>query len=168
MGNEVKDLNYFVKPGNIFVSWKKYQVATVLGSCVAICLSDPVSKVSGMNIFAFPKKKTNMSETYCGNYAIPKLLDMMVDMGAKKKNIQAHIVGGSYSKNFLSKDVGRENAKFAKKFLEKNKIEIVNNDTGGPFGRKVLFDTENGEIIVYKARNIREKDWYDYKSINHR
>lgn len=168
MGNEVKDLNYFIKPGNIFVSWKKYQVATVLGSCVAVCLNDPVSKVSGMNIFAFPKKKNNINENYCGNYSMAKLLDLMYNQGAKHHNIQAHIVGGSYSKKFLSKDVGIENAKYAKKFLEKNKIEIVNNDTGGPFGRKVLFDTETGEIIVYKARSIREKDWYDYKSINHR
>lgn len=168
MENSIKDLNYFIKPGNIFVCWQKYRIATVLGSCIAICLSDPVTKVSGMNIFAFPKKKKNIDATYCGNYAIPQLLDMMFNLGAQRNNIQAHIIGGSFSKKYLSKDVGKKNAEFAQKFLKKNKISIVNNDTGGPFGRKILFDTECGEIIVYKAQNIREKDWYDDKSINYR
>lgn len=168
MEKSIKDLNYFLKPGNMFVCWEPYRLATVVGSSVAICLSDHVSHVAGMNVFTFPKLKGNLNETYYGSYAIPKLLEMMFNLGSNKKNIQAHIVGGAFSKKYLSNDIGKKNVEIAQKCLKKNKISIVNIDVGGEFGRKVLFDTSCGEIIVYKAKSIREKDWYDDKSISYR
>lgn len=163
-----KDLNYYLEPGCIFACWEPYQLATVLGSSVAICLTDPVAQVAGMNSFAYPKQKGSADVTKFGNYSIPQLIEMMFKLGATRKNIQAHIVGGSASKKYCSVDIGKKNVDIAKKILKKNKIPIVNDDTGGIFGRKVLFDTKNGEIIVYKARNLREKDWYGDKSINYR
>lgn len=168
MEKETKELNYFLEPGSIFACWEPYKIATVLGSCVSVCLTDTVSKVSGMNNFAFPKKKGQQSLTKFGNYSIPQLLQMMFSLGAEKKNIQAHIIGGSCSTKYASKDIGKKNIKEAKKLLKKYRIPVVNDDTGGTFGRKVLFDTHNGEIIVYKSQNIREKDWYGDKSIDYR
>ncbi len=168
MEKTIKELSYYVKPGNLFVCWEPYKLATVLGSCVAVCLIDPVTKVSGMSVFAFPKLKSDKFHTFYANYSIPKLLDMMYNLGANKYNLQAHIVGGAYSSKYLSKDFGKKNVEVAVKLLNKNKISIVNNDTGGTFGRKIVFDTSCGEIIVYKSNNIREKDWYDHKSFNYR
>lgn len=168
MEKEIKELNYFLEPGSIFTCWESYKVAAVLGSCVSVCLTDSVSKISGMNIFAFPKKKGNQSLTKFGNYSIPELIKMMFSLGADKKNIQAHIIGGAYSKEYLKKDIGKKNVEIARKILKKYRIPVVNDDTGGIFGRKVLFDTHSGEIVVYKAKNIREKDWYGDKSIDYR
>ena len=168
MQEKVKDLSYFVEPGSIFTCWEPYRVATVLGSCVSVCLTDSVSKISGMNNFAFPKKKGNENLTKFGNHSIPQLIEMMFQLGADKKNIEAHIIGGACSTEYASKDLGKKNVNIAKEILKKYKIPVVNDDTGGTFGRKVLFDTDKGEIIVYKARNIREKDWYGDKSIGYR
>lgn len=161
-------MNYFLEPGSIFTCWEPYRVATVLGSCVSVCLADPVKKIAGMNLFAYPKKKGNQDLTGYGNYSIPQLIEMMFELGADKKNIEAHIIGGACSTEYASRDLGKKNVKIAKKILKKYKIPVVNDDTGGTFGRKVLFDTERGEVIVYKARNIREKDWYGDKSISYR
>ncbi len=168
MEKTIKELSYFIKPGNLFVCWEPYKLATVLGSCVAVCISDPVTKVAGMAVFAFPKFKSSVNHTYYGNYSIPKLLEMMYNLGARKQTLQAHIVGGAYSSKYLSKDYGKKNAELAQKILKKHKILVVNNDTGGIFGRKIVFDTYCGEMIVYKSNNIREKDWYDHKSFNNR
>lgn len=168
MEKEIKELSYFLEPGSIFACWEPYNVATVLGSSVAVCLTDPTSKISGMNTFAYPKVKGKQGLTKFGNYSIPELIKMMFNLGADKKNIQAHIIGGSYSKKFLTKDIGKKNIEVARKILKKYRIPVVNDDTGGQFGRKVLFNTSNGEIIVYKANNIREKDWYGNKSIDYR
>ncbi len=91
---------------------------------------------------------------------------MLLEMGAKKENLRAHVLGGSYNYEQNSSKIGKKNVDLAKKFLKKNDIKIVNNDTGGFFGRKVLFNTANGEVMVYKANKIRAKDWYGDKSIN--
>lgn len=168
MQESTKELNYFLKPGNMFVCWEPYKLATVVGSSVAVCLSDHVCQVAGMAVFIFPKLKNELNPTYYGSYAIPKLLEMMLNLGADKKNIQAHIVGGAFCEKYSSNDIGKKNIEISKRYLKKHKISIVNIDTGGTFGRKILFDTSCGEIIVYKARQIREKDWYDDKSIGYR
>lgn len=168
MEKEIQELNYFLEPGSVFTCWEAYKIATVIGSCVSVCLTDPVSKISGMNIFAFPKKKGKHSLTKFGNYSVPYLIKTMFSLGVEKKNLQAHIIGGAFSKEHLKKDIGKKNVEMARKILKKYKIPVVNDDTGGIFGRKVLFDTNSGEVLVYKARHIREKDWYGDKSIDYR
>lgn len=168
MEQKCKEKHYFVEPGSIFTCWKPYSLATVLGSCVAVCLCDPITKISGMNHFILPKRKGNQNLAHFGNSSIEHLLRMMCGMGARRDNIQAHIVGGAYSQEYSSQKIGKQNVEVAKKMLNKYKIPIVNDDTGGPFGRKVLFNTTNGEIIVYKSKTIRERDWYDDKSFNNR
>jgi chemotaxis receptor (MCP) glutamine deamidase CheD len=42
-----------------------------------------------------------------------------------------------------------------------NEIEIITTDVGGQTGRKVIFDSGSGRIIVYKGINIRQDDWYN-------
>lgn len=168
MQTQDQELNYFLEPGSIFTCWQPYRIATVLGSGVSICLTDTVNKISGMNNVALARQNGEENITKFANYSIPQLLEMMFELGADKKNIEAHIVGGSYSKKYLTRDIGKETVKEAKKILKKYKIPVVNDDTGGTFGRKVLFDTSTGEIIVYKSRELREKDWHGNKSIDYR
>lgn len=168
MEEKGEQLNYFLEPGSIFACWEPYRVATVLGSCVSVCINDPVKKISGMNNFVYPEKKGEQSLSKFGNYSIPQLIKMMFEMGAEKKNLEAHIIGGSCSTKYASRDLGVKNVKLAKKILKKYNIPVVNDDTGGQFGRKVMFDTHKGEVIVYKSRELREKDWYGDKSINYR
>jgi chemotaxis protein CheD len=166
MEQKCKEKQYFVEPGSIFTCWQPYHLATVLGSCVSVCLCDPITKIAGMSHFISPKKNDCKNPAYYGNSAIEYLLRMMCDMGAKPRNIQAHIVGGAYSPEHSSLKIGKKNVDIAKKMLNKYKIPIVNEDTGGTFGRKVMFNTMNGEIIVYKSKKIRDKDWYADKSFN--
>ncbi len=162
MEKSVKKLNYFLEPGNVFVCWQPYKLATVVGSSVAICMFDQLSKVSGMTVFSFPNSTYKNEIPYSGAHSIPQLLEMMYNLGARNHNIQAHVLGGSFSKLYQNKDIGKKNIEMAFKSLKKNRIQIINDDTGGIFGRKIVFDTACGDIVVYKAKYIREKDWYDY------
>lgn len=163
-----QDQKYFLPSGGIFACWKPYCVATVLSSGVAVCLCDPVAGVGGVTHFTYPKKVDSKANTvsgkrkymtHCGENSVPHLLKMMYNMGATPKNIDAHIVGGGFAPGLSSENIGKKNIEFAKKILKKNKIEIINEDTSGFWGRKVVFDTKSGEIIVYKLRNVRKADW---------
>lgn len=165
-----EESKYFLQSGGIFACWKPYCVATVLGSGVAVCLCDPVAKVGGVSHFIQPKERKaqdkNKYMSYAGERSLPHLLKMMYEMGARRSNIDAHIIGGGFQPEQCDKNVGKKNIEVAKKYLKKHGISIVNEDTGSFWGRKVLFNTANGDVIVYKLRNVRECDWNADKSIN--
>lgn len=152
---------YFVQPGYIFASKNPHLLSTVLGSCVSICLWDSLLCFGGMNhyVHAKPFKKDEHSATF-GSISIPHLFNLMLKMGSRKENLKAHIVGGSYNPQFGNKIIGKQNVELAAKFLKKHNIEILSFDSGDKMGRKVVFDTETGEIVVYKVNNLRENDWY--------
>lgn len=69
-----------------------------LGSCVGIVLYDPKTKVSGMAHVMLPdsrqvKRKANAAKFV--DTAIEKLIEEMVELGAKRKRIVSKIAGGS-------------------------------------------------------------------------
>jgi len=160
---------YFLHPGYIFESKEPHLVSTVLGSCVSVCIWDPILNFGGMNhhIHARPFKKDERSSQY-GILAVPYMIKMLVKMGGTRANFKAHIAGGSQSPHMGSSIIGKENIKIAEKILRDNFIQIITVDTGGEMGRKIVFDTETGELAVYKVNSLRESDWYGDKSLNHR
>ena len=79
------------------------------------------------------------------------LINQMLQIGANLTNIVAHVYGGASS--FPDSDIlapGKKNAQIAIQVLNEWKIPIIEKDTGGCFGRKIHFDTRNGEILVEK------------------
>ena len=44
----------YLHPGQLLVSAHACAVTTILGSCVAVCLWDPVAKIGGINHFMLP------------------------------------------------------------------------------------------------------------------
>jgi len=157
---------YFVQPGFIFVSKEPYLLSTVLGSCISVCLWDPTLKFGGMNHYLHHKPFKKEANARFGSVSIPYMINLMINLGSNKHNLKAHVVGGAQNSNMGSYLVGKQNIEIAEKILKKNFIEIVTFDTGGAMGRKVVFDSETGEIVVYKVNNLREYDWYDDKSFN--
>ncbi len=41
--------DHFLYPATLFFKPVPYLIKTILGSCVAVCLYDPVKKIGGMN-----------------------------------------------------------------------------------------------------------------------
>ena len=158
---------YFLQPGYIFVSKEPHFISTVLGSCVSVCIWDPVLNFGGMNhhIHAKPFSKHDRTSQF-GSIAIPHMIKLLIKMGALKNNLKAHIVGGAQNSLMESSTIGKENIKIAEKILRANFIEIITMDTAGEMGRKVVFDSETGELAVYKVNNLRESDLYENKSLN--
>lgn len=166
--NTEEKQTYFVQPGYMFISREPHLLSTVLGSCISVCIWDPKLGFGGMNhyIHAQPFKKEQTAQF--GTIAIPHLIRSMLKMGSQKYNLKAHIVGGAQNPNTGSILIGKQNIETAERVLKKNNIDIITFDTGGEFGRKVIFDTETGEIVIYKVNKLREDDWYADKSPNNR
>src|SRR5690554_372550 len=87
---------HFLYPSTLFASREPYVVKTILGSCVAICLWDPVTKIGGINHYMLPTWNGNdLASPKYGNIAIDKLLERMIFLGAKRENLKAKIFGGA-------------------------------------------------------------------------
>lgn len=143
--------NYFLLPGDLYVSDQSTQVITVLGSCVAICLYDPTKGIGGINHYMLPHTINNIEDKLkYGDYSISLLLKKMNNLGVKSFNIRANIFGGSsqFHNPGVNMNVGKQNIDIAFELLEKHKVRIVGKDIGGEFGRKIVFYTGSG--IVYQ------------------
>lgn len=142
-------LQHFLYPSTLFASKDPYMVQTILGSCVAICLWDPVAKIGGINHYMLPTWNGNdLASPKYGNIAIERLIERMLQLGSRIGNLEAKIFGGG---DLISTDrsvmlIGERNIRVARIILEERNIPIIASSTGGRKGRKILFFTDNGEV----------------------
>lgn len=155
--NKVKTV---IEPGEFYVTNQNEVISTLLGSCVAACLWDPVNKVIGMNHFllasdqCFPKGSLFNSEAgRYGVHAMKLLIDLMVQRGAQKENIQAKAFGGANvlnmqntSERFMA--IGEANARFIKAFLASENIPLGSSHLGGKSGRIINFHAQDYAVYM--------------------
>lgn len=156
----------FLLPGELAVEKKPTEIATLLGSCVAVCLYNKKLKFGGMNHFMLAKTRPGESPTgKNGDYSTNMLVKMMLAQDSNKANIEATIIGGGNVTEALvgGVSIGANNIVIAKEILQGHGIAIVKSNVGGDFGRKVYFKNWTGEIEVRKiersdqARAIDER-----------
>ena len=72
-------------------------LTTILGSCVAACLRDPVSGVGGMNHFLLPGtgSVTGGDATRYGVHLMELLINGLLKQGARRDRLEAKIFGGA-------------------------------------------------------------------------
>jgi len=140
-----------INPGEYYVSNTQEVISTLLGSCVAVCLYDPVNKIIGMNHFLLAYKQHNYStpviESEEGRYglnAMELLINEMMAKGARRLNLKAKCFGGGdvlrlRDESGGRKSVGGVNIDFIREFLKNENIPMVSSALGGDFGRNIHF-----------------------------
>lgn len=125
---------------------------TVLGSCIATCLYDPVAIVGGMNHFMLPDAIDPRDPTSAryGVNAMELLIRELMQLGAVHTRLKAKVFGGGHVLNIRESldGVPQRNIAFVRKFLETEKIPIVKEDVGGHSPRRVLFYTHSGKVLL--------------------
>lgn len=142
---------HFLMTGSIFVHEEAHLVTTVLGSCVSVCLWDPVKKVAGMNHYMLPLwNGEGLASPKYGSIAIPIMIEKMLVLGAEKKNMQAKVFGGGevLKVSNAALNVGERNVLLAYDLLEREKIPVVSADVRGKLGRKIIYKTETGNVYL--------------------
>lgn len=135
----------------------KVLVAYALGSCVAVMLYDPVSKVSGLAHVMLPCKNSqaDFKEGKFADTAIDALIRKMKIKGAIEKRIVAKITGGANMFNLSSDNtvnIGQKNIDKVKEVLRLKNIFIKAEDTGGNFARTIRFYTDTGKVKVSSSK----------------
>lgn len=142
--------------GELAVSKHKQDVIVTrgLGSCVAVCLYDRLSKIAGMAHIMLPQDngKDNGVTARFADTGIPRLLEAMIREGANPARLVAKIAGGARmfqmpGGNSLL-EIGARNVEAVKTTLKSLKINIIAADTGKDYGRTVELSVANGELQV--------------------
>lgn len=151
--------NYYLHPGNLFAHSEPHIVSTILGSCVAVCLFDPVLQIGGINHYLLPFwNKEGLPTPKYGNVAIQRLIEKMIALGSNKKHLEAKIFGGASqfeNSNSTMLNVGQRNIQIAIDLLNKENIRILGKDVGNTQGRRVLYMTNMGKVKVRMIQSTK-------------
>ncbi|TRX02119.1 chemotaxis protein CheD [Candidatus Methylobacter oryzae] len=166
-----------IDPGESYVTKKNEIISTLLGSCVAACLYDPVNRVIGMNHFLLAQQhsahtaallgtahKATLLGTESGRYgihAMELLINQMLKQGAQRIHLKAKAFGGGDVLKLGNelrggKSIGAINCEFIKTFLRTEKIPLVASALGGDIGRNIFFLTSDFSVYVKSIERDEE------------
>ena len=135
-----------VLPGEYYAIESSHKLlVAVVGACVAVCLYDPKRRIVGLNHFMhtqFSDYAENMMNT---------LLERVTKMGAETRHLEAKVFGGSFLNENLN---GKNNADFALRFLQKQRIPIVAQDILETYPRKIYLFAENARVRVKRLHHL--------------
>ncbi len=128
-------------------------IRTLLGSCVAACLYDPVMCIGGMNHFMLPYSRDGSQAeeaTRFGAHSMDLLIGMMMRLGADRRRLLAKVFGAGHvlSGTASADSVPRRNMLFIRQYLADEKIPVAGEDLGGRCARMVQFFTDSGRARV--------------------
>ena len=122
------------------------RMTTVLGSCIAACLYDPVQKVGGMNHFLLPEAKNSQANSVkYGAFLMELLVNELLKSGAVKSRLRAKLYGGGKMNQSFG-DVGQRNIEFGRRYLHNENILIEFEDVGGAQARRISFSPTSGQV----------------------
>lgn len=155
-----------IHPGEYFVTGDDELIATLLGSCVAVCLHDEVNHIGAMNHYMLPGRITKAAagdedSTKYGINSINTIIRLMLEKGAVKSNITARIFGGGSIIKGLSANtnslIPADNVRVARLMMEMEDIPIIGSDVGADYTRKIIFDVTTGKVYLRKMRGEEVK-----------
>lgn len=143
-----------------------------LGSCVAVAMFDPLKKIAGLAHVMLPDSRgKEVPDGAYGKFAdtaVPRLVEELVKLGARKNGLRCKIVGGAQMfeiPGVTRKEsnlavgppahIGARNIEAVKQEIEKLRIPLIGEDTGGNYGRTVRFNSVSGEMEVSSINHGR-------------
>ena len=129
-------------------------VTSGLGSCVAVALHDPTTKIAGLAHILLPSAGFGPPSMHPAKYAdsgVALLAEEMRRRGAIQDRIVARLAGGARMFAALLSsgiNMGQRNIDASRKALYKLNIPVVGDDVGGEYGRSVRVVCATGIMTV--------------------
>jgi chemotaxis protein CheD len=142
-------------PGSVIVTH-------ALGSCVAVCVYDPVAHVGGLLHFLLPDSRINPARarqqpSTFADLGIPQLFQDLYLIGAIKSRCVVKLVGGADVTSLQragTLDIGRRNQVAAKNILWRNGVLITAERLGGSEPRNVALNVLDGTVRISSSNHI--------------
>ncbi len=139
--------------------------AVGIGSCIAVALYDRDTTIGSLAHIMLPCIEESHNKSHPARFsdvAIGIMIGEIKERGARIQNVRAKIFGGANMfpeiiSSDSTMDIGKRNISAVREELEKHNIEIIAEEVGDHIGRTVLFNTEDGSVVVKTAHNGEKK-----------
>ncbi|CAN8139285.1 chemoreceptor glutamine deamidase CheD [Thiomicrorhabdus sp. 6S2-11] len=151
-----------ILPGEFYVTKDNERIETVLGSCIAACVRDPIAGLGGMNHFMLPVDKSAAAASELsdanryGNYAMENLVNALLSRGAKRERLEFKLFGGGRIMASMT-NIGWYNIGFAFDYIYTEGFKIVAQDIGDVFPRKVIYYPNSGRARVRRLNKMHNE-----------
>jgi chemotaxis protein CheD len=136
--------------GDVAASRSPIVLGTLLGSCVAVCLYDPVLRAGGMNHILLPSCTSGDRGSRSGIHAMELLINELMKLGADRRRLIAKAFGGANVLHGIKMlPIGEGNTMFVREFLSIEKIPLVAERLGGDHAVHLYFHTDSGKATVH-------------------
>ncbi|MEO6444252.1 MAG: chemotaxis protein CheD [Gemmatimonadaceae bacterium] len=139
-------------------------VTYALGSCLGVCVHDPVANVSGMLHVMLPSSDIDPQKAFRNpcmfvDTGVPELFRAAYRAGAQKERLIVKVIGGASTGDGTQPEayqVGKRNVLVLRKLLWKNGVILRAEDVGGQgLSRTVFMDVASGDVVVKTNGNER-------------
>jgi len=138
--------------GEVAASQSPVVMDTLLGSCVAVCMYDPVLRAGGMNHILLPRCLKGDKSPRCGVHAMELLINEVMKLGGDRRRFIAKAFGGgNVLPGIQMLQIGDENAEFVREFLATERIPLVAERLGGDHAVHLYFQTDTGRASVHSV-----------------
>ena len=154
-----------ILPGEYYVTVEDEMIVTVLGSCVSACIRDTVFGIGGMNHFMLPVQDYNGSTSHMkldsaatryGNFAMEALINDILKNGGRKQNLEIKVFGGGMILEHMT-NIGKKNIAFVYDFIRTEGLQLVAEDVGDIYPRKVHYFPQSGRVRMKKLRSLHSR-----------
>lgn len=129
-------------------------ITYALGSCVGICLYDPLIQLAALVHIMLPlnMETGRKSPLKYADTGICETLRQMEGQGAARSRIVAKIAGGARMFEIAGGgnlgNIGQRNIESTHMVLRREGIRLLREDVGGTVARTLLFDAASGQACV--------------------
>jgi chemotaxis protein CheD len=144
--------NHVLHPGGVVLAEAGDRLQTLLGSCVAVVMTDPRRTVGTMCHIVHARGEARAGavapDTAWGDAALDAMYELLRARGIQPRLCQAWVYGGGHMFPALGRgagDVGAINAHWTLQALALDGVQVLHHDLGGRAYRRLAWTVGSGE-----------------------
>lgn len=151
-----------LQPSEVLMSDEPVAVTTLLGSCISACMFDPVTKRGAICHAMLPNAPVLLHKEPLRyvDEAILYLLERYRRMQIPTDRLVIKLFGGAdvlHRPSSKYESIGRQNTMAALETLGWQGLKPSAQDTGGDRGRKIIFMTHTGEVLLKRLNPVSSR-----------